>query len=834
MSNASTPSPFRCFFPLLLSLCPSLAILAQTAADHSETYGVLNINTGQLRHIALAQDGNLLIGGQSDQHAVLAKIDCAGKVLAAADLSTVLPDTGVVTDILPLANGALVVVGHCRHCGGSDMPAGKVFALKTGPDLVVDGSVGLHTYAAFGNDLVSNVSNPVIARQGNEFVLAYQDDFFGGNLELATLDAALNKQSHQIFNFSFIEGDPSLVAGGNSIFVAESTFAFGETPKISVAKFDDFDGDGTPNLIWEKKYEGALLKRLLRSPANGDLFLAGTRRIPVSGEDHDAMMLLRLDANSGDLLDSLLQPGLAGYDRQSWDLAETESGDLLWGGQYLYLPHDLQAQTAQLLRVVTFTPMQVAAAKVMQAPDDAAAPRFVNVLPLNAGGSEYALAGSRFDAHPLPYFSSLSSQACPPFSAPLNGFDPCGPGALEQPDCPAYPYCQPYVIRHVVYDPAAIDVQGNPVALYMDIYLPRAVHDQAGNTQKRPTILAIHGGGFLSGDEDDYALRAFELAQYGFVVASMTYRLGVPNPDPCANPAQEFSRAGFRAIQDARKALNFLKANAATYHIDPEALFVHGFSAGAITALSLAYITENDLDDLEAAGVNIQDLGPLPPAVPVRAVFPYSGTNFLPVDADEKTPVYLVNGTCDPLVPLDSGTVLCPNWTSVLGVLPTANALVANGSPLSLHLYKGGGHGLPYELETAMLAELRTYIKEKILCGPTPLLECFTYEVDLSQPCADIPDCAQLLAAPELPDQPGLQPEFSPNPFDQAFTLVLPEGLVAADAELTLFDLQGKVVWRQSLSQSTALIHPKALTRGLYVARVVTRGKVFVAQVVKQ
>src|SRR6185295_7410886 len=43
------------------------------------------------------------------------------------------------------------------------------------------------------------------------------------------------------------------------------------------------------------------------------------------------------------------------------------------------------------------------------------------------------------------------------------------------------------------------------------------------------------------------------------------------------------------AIQDTERAIDWMINNAGTYHIDPDRIAVGGFSAGAITALMLAY-----------------------------------------------------------------------------------------------------------------------------------------------------------------------------------------------------------------------------------------------------
>jgi acetyl esterase/lipase len=110
--------------------------------------------------------------------------------------------------------------------------------------------------------------------------------------------------------------------------------------------------------------------------------------------------------------------------------------------------------------------------------------------------------------------------------------------------------------------------------LIVDLYMP------AGTTA-RPLIIYIHGGGWVGGHtRHSGALSEFprvlaKLASEGFVVASLEYRLSGEAPFPAA-------------LQDARAALRFLRANAAKYHIDPARAGVWGGSAGGHLAALLA------------------------------------------------------------------------------------------------------------------------------------------------------------------------------------------------------------------------------------------------------
>jgi dienelactone hydrolase len=128
---------------------------------------------------------------------------------------------------------------------------------------------------------------------------------------------------------------------------------------------------------------------------------------------------------------------------------------------------------------------------------------------------------------------------------------------------------------------SAPDNQGNPVALRLDLYRP------AGDTQtRRPAIVWAHGGSFVSGSKTNAVpvdvARTF--ARHGFVVASIDYRLLAPAG--CAsNPGQAACiGAAFEAQHDMQAAVRWMRANAATYGIDPDRIAVGGESAGGIMA----------------------------------------------------------------------------------------------------------------------------------------------------------------------------------------------------------------------------------------------------------
>jgi acetyl esterase/lipase len=96
-----------------------------------------------------------------------------------------------------------------------------------------------------------------------------------------------------------------------------------------------------------------------------------------------------------------------------------------------------------------------------------------------------------------------------------------------------------------------------------------------------PAILFLHGGGWAAGRHSDLAPFLQGAAQIGYVGISSQYRL-VPKAH---FPAQ---------IYDCKAAVRWIRANARQYKIDPNRIYVVGFSAGGHLASPLGLTTPAD------------------------------------------------------------------------------------------------------------------------------------------------------------------------------------------------------------------------------------------------
>ena len=111
--------------------------------------------------------------------------------------------------------------------------------------------------------------------------------------------------------------------------------------------------------------------------------------------------------------------------------------------------------------------------------------------------------------------------------------------------------------------------QGGEKSLKADIFIPPR------EGKGRPSILLVHGGGWLEGDRSQLKGYGILLARLGFVCMCNSYRLS----NEAIWPAQ---------IQDVNCAIRYLRKNAEDLGLDPNRIGISGNSAGAHLSLMAA------------------------------------------------------------------------------------------------------------------------------------------------------------------------------------------------------------------------------------------------------
>jgi acetyl esterase/lipase len=124
----------------------------------------------------------------------------------------------------------------------------------------------------------------------------------------------------------------------------------------------------------------------------------------------------------------------------------------------------------------------------------------------------------------------------------------------------------------------------------LDLYLPKG----GAGAHRRKTLVFIHGGGWQRGDKDRYRFLGRAYAKAGYVAVLINYRL--------------YPQARFPAfVEDAARAIGWVRANVRRYGGDPGRIYLMGHSAGAHIAALLAL----DPHYLRAAGVPRRAIGGL-------------------------------------------------------------------------------------------------------------------------------------------------------------------------------------------------------------------------------
>lgn len=121
-----------------------------------------------------------------------------------------------------------------------------------------------------------------------------------------------------------------------------------------------------------------------------------------------------------------------------------------------------------------------------------------------------------------------------------------------------------------------------------------------GTTESLPTIVSIHGGGYVYGTKEIYRRYGLDLASRGFAFVNFNYRLA---------PKWKFPTP----LWDTNAVMEWICKNAARYHLDPGRIILVGDSAGAQLASQYAAIAVNPdyaaLFNMTVPAITIRALG---------------------------------------------------------------------------------------------------------------------------------------------------------------------------------------------------------------------------------
>jgi len=184
-------------------------------------------------------------------------------------------------------------------------------------------------------------------------------------------------------------------------------------------------------------------------------------------------------------------------------------------------------------------------------------------------------------------------------------------------------------------------------------------------------VVVCPGGGFTGlAIIEEGTMVAEWLADRGITAFLLKYRVrhsAFATPAGAPEATEDFDQrasaleAGRKiAGADAVQAMRLLRARAPELGIDPERIGMVGFSAGAMTTMSV--VTEGKQEELPNF------------AAPVYGAMPAATA------PDEAPPLFIVHAADDPVVPASKSILMYEAWSSA-------------GLPVELHIFAKGGHG---------------------------------------------------------------------------------------------------------------------------------------------
>ena len=204
-----------------------------------------------------------------------------------------------------------------------------------------------------------------------------------------------------------------------------------------------------------------------------------------------------------------------------------------------------------------------------------------------------------------------------------------------------------------------------------------------------PAVIIVHGGGFTGGNKRVFVTPIFEpLSRAGFAWFSIDYRLAPKFPFPAA-------------IEDVDRAIEYLKAHAAEYKVDPKRIALLGESAGghvvsyvgtqtdprwSVAAVVSFYGPHNLIGEYEMRKRQAKAPGALEAFLAIKTFDPPAFQRLAaasPINhVHENLPPYLlVHGNNDQVVDYQQSVKMCQRLRQA-------------GNSCELYTVEGGSHGM--------------------------------------------------------------------------------------------------------------------------------------------
>lgn len=234
------------------------------------------------------------------------------------------------------------------------------------------------------------------------------------------------------------------------------------------------------------------------------------------------------------------------------------------------------------------------------------------------------------------------------------------------------------VEKNVTYDV----VDG--VSLKLDIY-----HPSVSSSALRPALIYTHGGCYSVGNKTDIHEDVKKLADAGFTVFSVGYRLSGIAKYPAG-------------LTDVQQALRFIRKNAIYYQVDPLKIASHGESAGGYLAAALGLRPALDRsgkeDEFSDRVQFVVDWFGRTDFTKTQTTGEDCAVSWLGIPRNEQTMSKFKEASLLPYVDANSSSFLILHGTSDTQVLPLHSKLLSEDlkkaeRPVEMVWIEGAGHG---------------------------------------------------------------------------------------------------------------------------------------------
>jgi predicted esterase len=239
--------------------------------------------------------------------------------------------------------------------------------------------------------------------------------------------------------------------------------------------------------------------------------------------------------------------------------------------------------------------------------------------------------------------------------------------------------------------------------------------------KKRPLVIGLQGSGFVNTcfpepcytKYSENVLERYFVPQ-GFITASVQYRLNsLFDLQTLKVNDEKLKETHYKALQDARRAIGYIFENAEKFGVDTDNVFLIGTSAGAITALNAVY-----LDDNEVPKELSEKYGKLGKRENIKGVISLSGAiyDLSYLKGGEKTPLMIVHGKDDQIVPFDKGFYLkLKSLTPVFGGKAIYDEALKQTIPTKGYFYEFG-HSYPSKFQKDIYKNANDFIRTYLTC----------------------------------------------------------------------------------------------------------------------